>query len=70
MKIPAELREALDKTGLPWEIEVGGKHKKLRLSGKLVGIIPLGKQQCRDKRSLLNTLTQVRLAARKIKETL
>lgn len=70
MKIPAELREALDKTGLPWNIEEGSKHRKVKLGGMLVGVLPHGKQQEAHKRSLLNTLTQVRLAARKIKETL
>ena len=68
MKIPSELREALDKTGLPWEIELGGRHKQVRLKGTLVGILPLGKQTP-HRRALLNTITQIRLAARKIKET-
>ena len=70
MKIPAELREALDKTGLPWSIEEGSKHRKVKMGGMLVGVLPHGKRQEAYKRSLLNTLTQVRLAARKIKETL
>jgi hypothetical protein len=41
----------------------------VKLCGRLVAVFPLGKKQDSDKRALLNTITQVRLAARKIKET-
>lgn len=68
MRLPAELREALDKTGLPWEVEASKRHNKVKLSGKLVGIYPLGKKQESDRRPLLNTISQVRAAARQIKE--
>lgn len=66
MKLPAELREALAKTGLPWEIENGKKHNKIKLAGKLVGVYPHGKANGDHKRSLLNTITQVRRAAQEL----
>jgi hypothetical protein len=30
-------------TGLPWSVEVGGRHLKLRLNGRFVGICPKGR---------------------------
>jgi hypothetical protein len=69
MKLPERLREALDATGLPWVIELGGKHYKVRLAGKLVSIYPKGKGHETDKRALLNTITQVRRAARELQST-
>ncbi len=68
MKLPFELREALDKTGLPWGIEDGKKHNKVKICGKLVAVFPRGKERGSDRRSLLNTIAQVRTAARQIKE--
>lgn len=70
MKLPVELREALDKTGLPWEIENGKKHNKVVLNTRLVGVFPHGKKCDANRRSLLNTITQVRAMARQIKEAL
>lgn len=35
----AKLEAALNETGLPWEIEPGSKHHKIRLKGRLAGII-------------------------------
>lgn len=35
----AKLEAALNETGLPWEIEPGAKHHKIRLKGRLAGII-------------------------------
>ena len=68
MKLPERLREALDNTGLPWRVEDGSKHYKVKLCGKLVAVFPFGKARDYDKRALLNTITQVRLAAGQIKE--
>lgn len=66
MKLPCELREALDGTGLPWEVEVGKKHYKVKLAGRLVAVYPHGKAQERYRRALLNTITQVRHTAREL----
>ena len=67
MKMPAELREALVKTGLPWEVENGKKHNKVKLAGRLVCVYPQGKARDVDRRALLNTITQVRHAAQELK---
>lgn len=66
MKLPEELREALDGTGLPWEVEAGKKHYKVKLAGRLVAVYPHGKAQERYRRALLNTITQVRRTAREL----
>jgi len=67
VKLPDELREVLDKTGLPWEVEVGKKHNKVKLAGRLVAVYPHGKAQERYRRALLNTITQVRRTARELR---
>lgn len=36
---------ALNDTGLPWEIEPGTKHGKLRLAGRVIGVIQLNTQR-------------------------
>jgi len=67
MKLPNEMRAELDATGIPWEIEPGKKHQKIKLGGRLVAILPHGKEQSAHKRSLLNAVTQVRRMARELK---
>lgn len=67
MKMPEELREALDQTGLPWELERGKKHNKVKLAGRLVAVYPHGKAQDAYRRALLNTITQVRRTARELR---
>ena len=67
MRLPDELREALNRTGLPWEVETGKKHNKVKLAGRLVAVYPHGKAQERYKRALLNTITQVRRTARELR---
>lgn len=67
MKIDPKLEEALCATGLPWATEDGSKHYKIKLAGRLVGIYPKGKAKTAEKRSLLNTISQVRRAAQEIK---
>lgn len=67
MKLPCELREALERTGLPWDVEMGKKHNKVKLAGRLVAVYPHGKKQDSDRRALLNTISQVRHAAQEIR---
>jgi len=68
MKLPDELREALDNTGLPWAVKLGTKHNKVTLCGRLVAVFPRGRRQEADRRVVLNTISQVRNAARELKE--
>lgn len=67
MKIDPRLEAALDATGLPWIVEDGKKHHKVKLAGKLVAVYPYGKKQDAYKRALLNTITQVRRVAQELK---
>jgi hypothetical protein len=67
MKMPREVREALDVTGLPWELEEGSKHWKIKVKGRLAGILPKGPISQKNKPAILNTVSQVRRLARQIK---
>lgn len=59
--IEAELRA----TGLPWVIERGARHHKIKLTGRLVGIAP-GTGRDTYPRALKNVLAQIRRAAREM----
>jgi len=60
MRIPPLIRDALDTSGLPWEIKEGGRHYKIVVGGKCVGILPYGKTQSADMRSAKNLVAQIR----------
>lgn len=67
MRLPPELLAELEASGMPWELVPGKKHYKLRVGGRMVGILPLsGKLQTTNKVPLKNTLAQVRRAIRDI----
>ena len=63
-KVPQSMRTLLDESGVPWWIEEGTSHLKVRLAGKLVAVLPRGKslKQTRDKRAELNALANVKRA--------
>lgn len=67
MKVPPELAKALDATGFPWEVENSKKHRKIRLAGRLVTVIPHGPSQEVNRRVVLNTIKNVRHMAEKLK---
>lgn len=68
--VPGPVRDALEETRLPWEIELGGKHRKIKLGGRLVGILPKGKKmQDAHDRTIKNTVAQIRRTAREIRGT-
>ena len=54
---------ALDSTGLPWEIEPGKKHYHIRVGGKLAGILPKGSGTA-GVRAVKNCVAQIRRVAR------
>ena len=58
---------ALEETGLPWEIENGKGHAKLRLCGHLVGVVKYSKNG-HDKRAELNVIGQIRRKAAELKD--
>ncbi len=69
-KINAEVKCELDKTGLPYEIEQGKRHLKIKVAGRLVGILPRdGKTSGGDQRSMKNLVSQIRRARSNPKST-
>lgn len=70
MQIDKRLKAELDSTGLPWEIEEGGIHYKVRIAGKLACVFPRGKKQEANKRVVLNTISQVRRMAKEMRDAL
>ncbi len=66
MKLPAKIEAALEETGLPWSVERGGKHHKLRVAGRLAGVLPYGSGAETYQRTLLNTVSQIRRVAREV----
>ncbi|MEY4402312.1 MAG: hypothetical protein RIR91_347 [Verrucomicrobiota bacterium] len=67
MRLPQEIRTALDATGLPWAIENGGRHRKVRLAGRLVGVFSKGRAVAAD-RAMANVVAQIRRAAHQLRK--
>lgn len=65
-RVSKRLRSALDQTGLPWNLEQGAKHIKVRLAGRFVGILPYNGGSQADQRADQNVVAQVRRAAREL----
>lgn len=61
MKLPAEVREALEAKGRPWLIEEGRRHQKIKIDGRLVGILPK-KPVGSGGRAQKNVIAQIRRA--------
>lgn len=66
MKIEKRVEDALNATGLPWNVELGGKHIKIKLQGRLVAIQPRGPIKEQKNRATLNIISQIKRAAREI----
>ena len=65
MRPPPRIRQALEATRLPWALERGAKHIKVRLNGRFIGIIPhCGEGDIR--RGTLNVVAQIKRAAREM----
>jgi hypothetical protein len=66
--LPDRVREALEETLLPWNLEIGGKHWKIKLDGRLVGVLPKSKKmQDASGRPIKNTIAQIRRTAKEIR---
>ena len=67
-RVPKEIEYELNATGLPWDVELGGKHVKIKLAGRLVGILPLNGRNIQQTNSvpMKNTIAQIRRAAREL----
>lgn len=57
---------ALEATGLPWEIEDGHGHVKIKLAGHLVGVMRRNKAGA-HKRAEQNVIAQIRRKASELK---
>ena len=64
MKMEAQIRMALDATGLPWEISQGRGHQKIRLAGHLVGVVNVVPSE--SGRPTKNIVAQIRRKAKEI----
>lgn len=63
MKLHPLVDQALEDTGLTYEILMGGSHFKIRVNGRLVGIYPKNKKSS-GIRAMKNLIAQIRRAAR------
>jgi len=64
-RLPNDMREMLDASGVDWRIETGTRHFKLVVGGKLAAILPKGKnmrKSAMSDRAHKNALAQVRRA--------
>jgi len=59
------IMKALDETGLPWQVETGHGHKKIRLCNRLVGVMSHS-QKGTSRREMMNVIGQIKRAAREI----
>ena len=63
MKLPKGVRDVLDATGLPWSVEAGSRHGKIKINGRIVTIVPLNGGNDRD-RATKNVIAHIRRASR------
>lgn len=62
-----KVREALEATGLPWDITKGKRHRQVRLCGRLVGVLPhKGVNGDADQHAQKNVIGQIRRAAQEL----
>jgi hypothetical protein len=66
MRIDPKVKKTLNDTGLPWEVETGSKHFKVRLQGRLVGIFPHGKRTDGSQHANANLLANIKRLAREL----
>lgn len=69
-KVHHKIIEALDETGLPYEVLAGKKHLKVYLAGEMVQVLSRGKRSGDDSspRQLKNATAHIRRNARRIRE--
>jgi hypothetical protein len=70
MILPPDLRQVLDGCGLPWWIEVGGRHRKVIVDGYFVAILPKSNVALRSgtPRTRKNALAFIRQGIRRVQE--
>jgi hypothetical protein len=66
-RLDEDVRAALEATGLPWIVKIGGRHRKVILAGRMVGILPIASNGGEPmSRARMNLLAQIRRAAREV----
>jgi hypothetical protein len=68
--LPKIVLHELQRSGLPWRLEIGGRHYKLLVAERLAGILPYSgkaQRQERDKRAELNMRAQVRRVIKEVR---
>jgi hypothetical protein len=65
----APFEEELAASGVPYEIENGARHYKIKVGGRLCGILPRSGRGSTN-RGILNVMAQVRRAIQEYKEGL
>lgn len=68
--VPKIVLTEIERSGLPWRVENGGRHHKLIVGGRLAGILPFsGKAQRQeaDRSAELNMRAQVRRIIKEVK---
>lgn len=68
MRLPTLIEAALEETGQPWVIKMGGKHIKLLVAGRLAGVLPKNGGNESDRRAVHNTVRQIRNVARELRQ--
>lgn len=70
-KLDDVVERALEESGVPWTIENGGKHFKIKVGGRLVGVVPKGRRSSAalGVRAAMNTASQIRRTAKMVRET-
>lgn len=67
MKIPEQIRDALDATGLPYEVKPGKRHYKVYLSGRMCTVFSLsGRKHSPGLSSCAAAVAAIRRCAREI----
>lgn len=62
------VHDALVATGLPYTIEPGARHRKIKVAGRLAGILPRSPTKDSDLRPALNVASQIKRLAREINQ--
>ena len=71
-RVPNTVQSALDEAtaaGMQYVLEDGGKHYKIRIAGRLAGVLPKGtaSKDASDRRPLLNMRAQIRRIINEVK---
>jgi len=65
-KLDHKIRDALDDSGLPYDLAAGSRHIKMTLGGKFIGVLSYTSRQ--GTRDIKNTIARIRKAAKELNE--